>query len=291
MSIESATMMIVNFNPRSRKGSDVISFKQSFHPLISIHAPARGATRNTTIYGENTKFQSTLPQGERLSLAVALNGEAIFQSTLPQGERPKRCLRITSQKQFQSTLPQGERPRTLTNCQSSFLFQSTLPQGERPFLLITPLHLLNFNPRSRKGSDAERWIKCVGITSISIHAPARGATSRYPSIKIRAANFNPRSRKGSDRYLKCIWMIITKFQSTLPQGERPIMGPFSALASGISIHAPARGATRGYGDDLVIKQDFNPRSRKGSDHFPAISCRIQRYFNPRSRKGSDRRED
>ena len=269
MSIESATMMIVNFNPRSRKGSDVISFKQSFHPLISIHAPARGATRNTTIYGENTKFQSTLPQGERLSLAVALNGEAIFQSTLPQGERP----------------------RTLTNCQSSFLFQSTLPQGERPFLLITPLHLLNFNPRSRKGSDAERWIKCVGITSISIHAPARGATSRYPSIKIRAANFNPRSRKGSDRYLKCIWMIITKFQSTLPQGERPIMGPFSALASGISIHAPARGATRGYGDDLVIKQDFNPRSRKGSDHFPAISCRIQRYFNPRSRKGSDRRED
>ena len=180
MSIESATMMIVNFNPRSRKGSDVISFKQSFHPLISIHAPARGATRNTTIYGENTKFQSTLPQGERLSLAVALNGEAIFQSTLPQGERPKRCLRITSQKQFQSTLPQGERPRTLTNCQSSFLFQSTLPQGERQ---VSKMHM----------DDHYK---------ISIHAPARGATNHGAVFCACFRNFNPRSRKGSD---KRIW--------------------------------------------------------------------------------------
>ncbi len=78
-------------------------------------------------------------------------------------------------------------------------FQSTLPRGER---LVKPCCLkypFNFNPRSREGSDAEkRRGNCMakvnfnprsregsdGMTAgygmqaaISIHAPARGATS------------------------------------------------------------------------------------------------------------------
>ena len=55
-----------------------------------------------------------------------------------------------------------------------------------------------FNPRSRKGSDL--WIIRIRIKyrSISIHAPAKGATIiSYHSRKTRQ-HFNPRSRKGSD---------------------------------------------------------------------------------------------
>ena len=77
----------------------------------------------------------------------------------------------------------------------------------------------------------------------------------------------------------------------------------------ISIHAPARGATRNPGCKLADMEDFNPRSREGSDwmwgvcssicnisiHAPARGATIHRghldfrlsYFNPRSREGSD----
>ena len=101
-----------NFNPRSREGSDVerddrrTLFIISIHApargatvissaifstpsLISIHAPARGATlyhcHNTLLYDV---FQSTLPRGERLSDGMIHIPARKFQSTLPRGERP-----------------------------------------------------------------------------------------------------------------------------------------------------------------------------------------------------------
>ena len=54
------------FNPRSRKGSD---------ESISLNGIVLD------------KFQSTLPQGERLNQCIGLPGLQLFQSTLPQGER------------------------------------------------------------------------------------------------------------------------------------------------------------------------------------------------------------
>ena len=56
-----------NFNPRSHKGSD------GAIPVIFCPSSA--------------KFQSTLPQGERLSIYITSIIIRRFQSTLPQGER------------------------------------------------------------------------------------------------------------------------------------------------------------------------------------------------------------
>ena len=101
-----------------------------------------------------------------------------------------------------------------------FLFQSTLPRGERLRAMMKySVFLRDFNPRSREGSDCQ----CRGIVNqsskfqstlprgerrsgerglsplriISIHAPARGATSK--------------KRKKN---------AFSEFQSTLPRGER-----------------------------------------------------------------------
>ena len=56
----------------------------------------------------------------------------------------------------------------------------------------------------------------------------------------------------------------------------------------ISIHAPARGATE---DPIYLYAGgkyFNPRSREGSDCISVLTIfHIPRYFNPRSREGSD----
>ena len=55
----------------------------------------------------------------------------------------------------------------------------------------------------------------------------------------------------------------------------------------ISIHAPARGATWLWALDNADQDDFNPRSREGSDKIGKIVFLSKSDFNPRSREGSD----
>ena len=58
-----------NFNPRSREGSDRMEDEQYNQSRISIHAPARGATHFSLSSLLAERFQSTLPRGERQSIA------------------------------------------------------------------------------------------------------------------------------------------------------------------------------------------------------------------------------
>ena len=61
-----ASDTLSHFNPRSRKGSDVAGDMEEVQSnIISIHAPARGATPFCICQTLLPEFQSTLPQGER----------------------------------------------------------------------------------------------------------------------------------------------------------------------------------------------------------------------------------
>ena len=189
-----------------------------------------------------------------------------------------------------------------------------------------------FNPRSREGSDLPSWCIWSMASIISIHAPARGATGDAKDIWLAVRNFNPRSREGSDiqptrnkretadkfqstlprgerHHSVAFSVFLLPFQSTLPRGERPFSGSDSILCGNISIHAPARGATKEKsaparissfqstlprGERLVkpccLKYpfNFNPRSREGSDAEKRRgNCMAKVNFNPRSREGSD----
>ena len=99
------------FNPRSRKGSDPNGTATAVPAwVISIHAPARGATFLADSPPVDLfLFQSTLPQGERRTCFASTPARITFQSTLPQGERPMQVLEENNVEEFQSTLPQGER--------------------------------------------------------------------------------------------------------------------------------------------------------------------------------------
>ena len=57
-------------------------------------------------------------------------------------------------------------------------FQSTLPRGERQPGYRKHKEGTYFNPRSREGSDESEVVAIAANPKISIHAPARGATSR-----------------------------------------------------------------------------------------------------------------
>ncbi len=189
-----------DFNPRSRKGSDV-DISVSYDNATDFNPRSRkGSDGNhffvIIIY---SIFQSTLPQRERRVYFIFPNSLKRFQSTLPQRERqalpllppalscyfnprsrkgsdPKYCLLVINQYAFQSTLPQRERRMEGDRVEYMGVFQSTLPQRER------------HNKRL--------------IISLCRHY------------------FNPRSRKGSDTFSSGIMLPPKRFQSTLPQRER-----------------------------------------------------------------------
>ena len=56
-------------------------------------------------------------------------------------------------------------------------------------------------------------------------------------------SFNSRSREGSDLFHLSSFCFTMEFQFTLPRGERRERRRLRGQSEGVSIHAPARGAT------------------------------------------------
>ena len=101
--------------------------------------------------------------------------------------------------------------------------------------------------------------------SVSIHAPAKGATGprakgaawnlfqstpprrgRPPEglpVDARGPGFNPRPREGGDIQPQLISQNLIVFQSTPPRRGRHRIGDCRLQAGDVSIHAPAKGAT------------------------------------------------
>ena len=77
-----------SFNSRAREGRDEEDDAERSYLIVSIHAPARGATFETTSALIGNVFQFTRPRGARRGRQrPALCGEG-FQFTRPRGARP-----------------------------------------------------------------------------------------------------------------------------------------------------------------------------------------------------------
>ena len=154
---------------------------------------------------------------------------------------------------------------------------------------------------------------CVG-RAVSIHAPARGATSCDRHTLTPSIPFQSTRPHGARLQKRHKFIFDPEFQSTRPHGARPILGISCFRRLPVSIHAPARGATH---DDSACKlrpfwfqstrphgarragsrsfrvrsQGFNPRARTGRDQgAPKIASQTA-CFNPRARTGRDGIED
>ena len=170
------------------------------------------------------------------------DGISYFNPRSRKGSDSTCCTSIDVASLFQSTLPQGERPVRNGRWFSFTQFQSTLPQGERQW---------------KRSYWRCKW-------RISIHAPARGATTITLGVTDNNDNFNPRSRKGSDGRLSEIGSCCCYFNPRSRKGSDLIRWM-----------------------ERTVLMNFNPRSRKGSDGKRRKSIDTSAYFNPRSRKGSD----
>ena len=77
---------------------------------------------------------------------------------------------------------------------------------------------------------------------VSIHAPARGATRSRHCLRSEAGCFNPRAREGRDGGNHAVQGDDLRFNPRAREG-RDDFRVTSARRAGVSIHAPARGAT------------------------------------------------
>src|SRR5699024_288012 len=98
------------FNPRSHEGSDAGLDDKQPDAMISIHAPTRGATKETlTATLTLNYFNPRSHEGSDYDLLHSSFRSHLFQSTLPRGERLVRFAKRTFILRFQSTLPRAER--------------------------------------------------------------------------------------------------------------------------------------------------------------------------------------
>ena len=208
--------------------------------MVSIRAPAWGATRSRKSPRSSARFQFALPRGERRAVASVTPLAVTFQFALPRGERRRLLMRTGRFSGFQFALPRGERPGAAARCETG----------------------RSFNSRSRVGSDI-MGSGGARRTSVSIRAPAWGATKvlnktiasfafqfalpRGERPLCRAgcrgmAGFNSRSRVGSDAAHRHRRRHRLGFNSRSRVGsDPPFVGAHRQAA--VSIRAPAWGAT------------------------------------------------
>ena len=213
----------------------------------------------------NTKFQPTLPRGERPGSASDSGGHGLFQPTLPRGERPLRPMVLYRLDDISTHAPaRGATYLIIVLRIRNIHFNPRSREGSdclRARQII--IGNADFNPRSREGSDLKVY-SVLYTLQISTHAPARGATTSAcfnPSVVTISTHAPARGATGSYPASPCIQHISThapargatvpaehidylnEFQPTLPRGERlsAMMVPSGFVI--ISTHAPARGAT------------------------------------------------
>ena len=122
----------INFNPRSREGSDSPGmFTFDGKSIFQSTLPRRerlNAVENKTAA---QKFQSTLPRRERPGLYTSKSKFVYFNPRSREGSDSVAVFILLPSNVFQSTLPRRERPSAIRHLLRCFIFQSTLPRRER----------------------------------------------------------------------------------------------------------------------------------------------------------------
>ena len=252
------------FNSRARKGRDFDKSQTSRKP----------------------RFQFTRPQGARPPLILDMSRPGGFQFTRPQGARRRRECLLGVRRRFNSRARKGrDAASSEVNCDMSSGFNSRARKGRDWRPPTCRASRRRFNSRARKGRDTSST-GSISTRTVSIHAPARGATRpRAPRFR-RLSSFNSRARKGRDPRPLLIRISSTTFQFTRPQGARRPARRAALSAGFVSIHAPARGATSRR-PRCPCRNPFQftrPQGarRRNTNPFPATT-----RFNSRARKGRD----
>jgi len=143
------------------------------------------------------------------------------------------------------------------------MFQSTHPRGVRQLC----------------------YLYAALLVVVSIHAPARGATTRTQVHPKLDTSFNPRTREGCDGGLFGIKRLVLRFNPRTREGCDGGYREYIPAAVKVSIHAPARGATLRRHIELLGLRCFNPRTREGCDDMGISAAEYIRKFQSTHPRG------
>ena len=166
--------------------------------IVSIHAPARGATAASSWRWRRRNVSIHAP-----ARGATTNGAMSHACICGFNSRTREGCDHWEQLEFRVTI--GFNSRTREGCDGI--------EGERSGLWEVSIHA----PARGATSQVKLLAK---IIKVSIHAPARGATQRRERMRHGAYSFNSRTREGCDVQLSTVYSCVN-----------------------VSIHAPARGAT------------------------------------------------
>ena len=144
---------------------------------------------------------------------------------------------------FQSTLPRRERLIFFAGCDILSLISIHAP-AKGATLLRSGSYLLqiNFNPRSREGSDTDSGWKQNDFADFNPRS-REGSDGLSGRLQTSSNDFNPRSREGSDHQSSLTTFSCVYFNPRSREGSDLLLRERRRHAF-ISIHAPAKGATR-----------------------------------------------
>ena len=148
---------------------------QRLYDQVSIHAPARGATSSSGMAGSGLTFQFTRPRGAR-PRSVGNRVQPRVSIHAPARGATDGFHRVMAAKQFQFTRPRGaRRPRHFSPRRNS-RFNSRAREGrdDGARMGVPSCRLFQFT-RPRGARLQVRYLRRL-LVSVSIHAPARGAT-------------------------------------------------------------------------------------------------------------------
>ena len=166
-----------DFNPRARDGRDDTEAVTRRMALISIHAPAMGATPRRCGQSSSAYISIHAPamgatRGRLCSLPCLL-----FQSTRPRWARRRSACGSASGRDFNPRARDGRDKVQAIQEAIAATFQSTRPRWARRKNDGRTCRHGNFNPRAHDGRDFEYPFSSIFLICISIHAPAMGATT------------------------------------------------------------------------------------------------------------------
>ena len=147
------------------------------------------------------------------------------------------------------------------------------------------LPVKGFNPRARRGRDQQSRMGVAGVLCFNPRA-RRGRDFTETRGFMMVWLFQSTRPQGARRYREIYAEIPRKFQSTRPQGARLDKCRYSVAQYGVSIHAPAGGATLA-SNVPVVQAQFQSTRPQGARPFRLFPENSSSSFNPRARRGRD----
>ena len=150
----SAHLTHPDFNPRSHEGSDEPVLIYDFCPVISIHAPTKGATPHQIGFRKpHADFNPRSHEGSDRAFPRNTVLSWIFQSTLPRRERPPRTSFLYCTGYFNPRSHEGSDRHPTTLPVSRYHFNPRSHEGSDDGVGVQCGCFYDFNPRSHEGSD------------------------------------------------------------------------------------------------------------------------------------------